>query len=242
MIQVVEHQDALLELWRRGDERGIRLAHVDFHDDLRGLLVDRRRGRGYAVARGVQPPDSGNYLAHAVLEGRVTAIRWVHALPGGRGWDLADVRYERDVRALGDRLMRRVRRDAGAPLEFCELVLDEWRGPTPGERLSVDWDCFASFFQDAGGVSGRVDSFFRALGDARPEHVYAAYSSGCVPPNLPAFRRFVERLSETLEQPVEWLSPGLLTGELAPLDDVVTTLPESWLERSMLALRRRGWG
>ena len=49
MIYVCEHHDAVLSHWRQRDLREIRLAHVDFHDDLRGLLVDRRRRVAYLV-------------------------------------------------------------------------------------------------------------------------------------------------------------------------------------------------
>ena len=87
MLYVAEHHDEVLALWRRQDLRGIRLCHVDFHDDLRGLVVDRKRKRAYPIgtlARGRAPVDPGNFLAHAVLDGRIERIVWVHDVPGGR--------------------------------------------------------------------------------------------------------------------------------------------------------------
>ena len=118
MIYACEHHDQLLSLWRDQNRRGLRLAHVDFHDDLRGLLIHRRRRRAYALgalARGEARVDSGNFLAHAVLEGRVERICWVHDVPGGRAWDLGIVRYESDLLAWP----RRLGRAFGGGVEKC---------------------------------------------------------------------------------------------------------------------------
>ena len=71
MIYACEHHDDVLALWRRQDLKGIRLAHVDFHDDLQGLIVNRRRGLAFArnslLKAKVHP---GNFLAKAVVERR----------------------------------------------------------------------------------------------------------------------------------------------------------------------------
>jgi hypothetical protein len=215
---------------------------VDFHDDLRGLLVDRRRGRAWAVgalAAGRAPVDAGNFLAHAVLEGRLREVEWVHDAIGGRAWDLGIVRYETDLFALHHRVRRALSREAGALLAFGEVLLDDWSGPRPERWLSVDWDCFASVLQDEGGIGGRVDRFLERLGGAAPPHTYVAYSPEYCHDTLDGFRAFLDRLSARLVQPVEWLDPGLREGRLHPTG-VSGELPRGLVARTVLFLRRRG--
>ena len=70
MIYCLEHHHEMLLDWRRRNLQDIALAHVDFHDDLRGLLLDRPRGVAYRIgraARALPALDSGNVLAHAVV-------------------------------------------------------------------------------------------------------------------------------------------------------------------------------
>jgi hypothetical protein len=242
VIYVCEHHDEVLEHWRRHDTREIALAHVDFHDDLRGLLVDRRRGVAYAVGRlaeGAAPPDPGNFLAHAVLDGRLDGVRWIHGSIGGRAWDVGIVRYETDLFALHHRLRHRLRRAPEFSLRFEELQLDEWAGPRRGELLSIDWDCLASIQLDAAGIEARVEAFVERLGAVVPDHTYVAYSPEYSHPGLEAFRGFVVRLSRKLSQPVTWLSDGLAAGRLSPTDTAGEP-PRTPLMRLVLLLRRRG--
>ena len=240
MIWVAEHHDEALAHWRRLDLRDIDLVHVDFHDDLRGLLVDRRRGVAYAIGRGVGSLDAGNFLAHAVLEGRLRRLRWVHGPIGGRAWDAGIVRYESDLFAAHHRLRHRLRGGTEVPLAFAETLFEAWEGPAPGERLSVDWDCFASRLLDAGGIEERAEAFLAKLDRAsRPRQAWVAYSPEYSHPTLEAFRRFVARLSERLALPVEWLSPGLAEGRLHP-SGVSGDLPRGLGMRAALFLRRRG--
>lgn len=243
MIYVCEHHDAVLDVWRQNDVRGIRLAHVDFHDDLRGLLVDRRRGRAYPIrglAHGSSPVDPGNYLAHAVLEGRLDEMRWIHDIPGGRGWDTGVVHYESDVSALPDRLAHARSGRPEMPFRFSEVLLREWAGVAAGEQLSVDWDCFASVLLDVGGTAERVETFLSRLGPHTPPDTFACFSPDySAPGGLPAFLDLVNEFARRFNQPVEWLSPGLLEGKLQP-EGRYTGLPRSLLRRAVLHLRRRG--
>ena len=242
MIHVCEHHDAVLRHWRAADRREIALAHVDFHDDLRGLLVDRRRKRTYAIgklARGAAPLDAGNFLAHATLEGRVRGVRWVHGRPGGRAWDAGIVRYESDLFALPHRLRHALAGGDELPFEFEERSIDDWSGPEEGELLSVDWDCFASILTDAGGIAGRVDRFFERLGGRVPADSWVAYSPEYSHPSLEAFREFVARLGARFGQAVEWLDPALAEGKTSPTG-VAAGLPSDPLMRLVLFLRRRG--
>jgi hypothetical protein len=242
VIYACEHHDEMLSHWRRLELREIALAHVDFHDDLRGLLVHRRRGVAYPIGRLARERgsvDSGNFLAHAVLEKRLRKVRWVHGRVGGRAWDAGIVRYESDLFAMHHRLRHRLARGGEFPLEFEETWLESWQGPQQGDLLSVDWDCFASTLLDAGGVAARVDDFFSRLGTVTPRDTWVAYSPEYSHPTLPAFGGFVARLGQRFAQPVEWLSTGLREGRLSPTDSCAEPRRDL-LMRLVLFLRRNG--
>ena len=243
MIYVCEHHDAVLDVWRRDDVRGIRLAHVDFHDDLRGLLVDRRRGRAYPIrsmARVRSPVDPGNYLAHAVLERRLDEVRWIHDIPGGRGWDTGVVHYESDLAVLPDRIRHALSGRAEVPFRFEEVELCDWAGISAEELLSIDWDCFASVLQDVDGIPERVAMFLSRLGPHVPPDTFICYSPDySAPGQLAAFLDLVDQLARRFDQPIEWMSPGLREGKLNP-KGIYTGLPRSRLRRAVLYLRRRG--
>lgn len=134
MIYGFEHHDQLLELWRETDLRDIHLVHVDFHDDMRGLVIDRKRQVAYptgALARGKAEVDPGNFLAHAILDGRINGVRWLHGIPGGRAWDAGIVGYESDWLALPQRLRQRF---APASQRGSKAFSTGWaaiRPPTP---------------------------------------------------------------------------------------------------------------
>ncbi|MHC4430137.1 MAG: hypothetical protein ACYS0D_16295, partial [Planctomycetota bacterium] len=212
MIYACEHHDEVLGLWRQRDLRGLRLAHVDFHDDLRGLLVDRRRRCAYPIrglARGRAPVDAGNFLAHAVLDERLDRVRWVHPSPGGRAWDMGIVRYESDLFAWRDRLRHALVSGAEYALGFEEILLGEFDGLQPGEHLSVDWDCFASILQEPQGLEQRVEKFLERLGEHVPQDTYVAYSPEYSHPTLDQFKSLLDDLKRRFAQPIEWLSPGL---------------------------------
>jgi len=242
VIYVCEQHDAVLELWRRQELRGIRLAHLDFHDDLRGLLIHLRQRHAYAIgalARGAAAVDAGNFLAHAVLDRRLEQIRWVHDQCGGRAWDAGIVRYSSDLFGWPHRLRHALRGGSQVPLTFDEILLEDWGGLEMGERLSVDWDCFASILQDEAGIGARVESFLQRLSKEIPPDTYVAYSPEYSRPTLEAFKRLVAALAAHFGQPVEWLSPRLERGALHPTG-VDPLPPRTPLIRMVLFLRRRG--
>lgn len=244
MIYAGEHHDEVLHHWRRADRRGIALCHVDFHDDLRGLLIDRRRAVAYplgALARAAAPLDAGNFLAHAAIERRLDRVRWVHGLPGGRAWDAGIVRYETDLASLPHRLRHALSRSAGPefPLAFEELVLDAWAGVLPGECLSVDWDCFASILDDPSDIDRRVAGFLGRLGPIVPRETHVVYSPEYSHPSLERFRALIGELSRRFDQPVEWLAPEFEQGRIGPRN-VDAGLPRGLAMRAILFLRRHG--
>jgi hypothetical protein len=242
LIYACEHHDQVLSLWRERDLRDIALAHVDFHDDMRGLLVDRRRHVAYAIgklARGEAPPDAGNFLAHAITDGRVDRVRWIHDVPGGRAWDMGIVRFERDLFALPQRVRHAFSGGTEHALRFEELLLDRWQGVHAGERLSVDWDCFASILLDTGGIARRVELFLSRLGDEVPLETYVVYSPEYSHPSLAGFRGLLSELARRFEQPLEWLSADFEQGRSNPTP-VDARLPTSPLPKLILRLRRMG--
>jgi hypothetical protein len=242
VVYACQHHDEVLAHWRRCDLRNAALLHVDFHDDLRGLLVDRRRAVAYPIgklARGVAPVDPGNFLAHAVLEERLHAIRWVHGPVGGRAWDSGIVRYESDLFAWHHRLRHRLAGGVEVPLRFEEVLLEAWGGPRPDELLSVDWDCFASTLIDPEDLEQRVERFLDSLGTVVPRDTWVAYSPEYCHPTVEAFLRFVARLAERFAQPVEWLDEGVGPGRITQRCER-TDLPRDPLTHLALFLRRRG--
>ena len=121
VIFVADAHHRLSWHWKDTGARALRLAHVDFHCDMRGLLIDRREqraesreqraesrgqraeGRGHD-RRGPGWVDQGNDLTHAVSEGMVESIDWVHDPHGGRRYDLGTVRYASDLRSRISRI------------------------------------------------------------------------------------------------------------------------------------------
>jgi hypothetical protein len=141
---VAEEHSSLYDLWLQRGVRNLSVCHVDFHCDMRGLLIDRRLGRArYVWQRDpfMKRLDSGSFLAHAVMKGIVTSLRWVHDNFGGRKYDdLYCVKYETDFTALPFRLLDRRN---WVPLTFAEQTFADWGGPRRGEYLSLDWDAIA---------------------------------------------------------------------------------------------------
>jgi hypothetical protein len=87
MVEIIacEEHDQVYEIWRQRGLRNLRVTHVDFHCDMRGLLIDRPRQQAYFIgAPAARRVDPGNFLAHAIMEGTVSALRWVHGPYGGR--------------------------------------------------------------------------------------------------------------------------------------------------------------
>ena len=50
-VYVGDEHDQVLALWRRRGPFSLRVLHLDFHCDMRGLLIDRRAGRAYRIRR-----------------------------------------------------------------------------------------------------------------------------------------------------------------------------------------------
>ena len=107
---VADEHSPLYDLWRERGYRNLSVCHVDFHCDMRGLLIDRKQESTLCLAKRsfMNRIDSGSFLAHAIMNGIVTGLRWVHDDFGGRKYDeLYCVKYETDFTALPFLLMDR---------------------------------------------------------------------------------------------------------------------------------------
>jgi hypothetical protein len=238
-IVVADEHVQIYDLWRERGARGLRLCHVDFHCDMRGLLVDRKRGRAFAIAaRGAlrRAADSGNFLARAVLEGIVTAVRWVHDPFGGRLHDTSSVKYESDWTALPHCLLHRLRGGQEVPVELEELTFDRWETLRPGEHLDIDWDGLAHARYDLRRVRALVDGLLARPFPERPPAVYLARSPGYSRPELELFEEFLARLARKLDARIARLPPYNGPPQMARPAGVLRRLEE----RLVLGLRRFG--
>lgn len=164
---------------------------------MRGLLIDRRRGMARYVWQSdpyINRLDSGSFLAHAVMEGFVNRLRWVHDEFGGRKYDdLYCVKYETDLTALPFLLPGRGK---WMPLDFSEQTFAEWGGPRPDEYLSLDWDgfAFAGYDED---LIRRLTAEFLAQ-ELRQKHVFVSQSPEYCHPDRSLFEGFIAALEKKL--------------------------------------------
>lgn len=195
VLYVAEEHDQILGLWRKQDARSLRVLHVDFHCDMSGLLINRCRGLAHRILERHPSVHAGNFLTHAILEGRVERVRWVHDVPGGRRDDLSTVKYENDLTALPYRLFNALKRRPGIALEYEELIFRDWTGPEPGEFLDIDWDFFACTQYPAETINSRVDAFFQKDFQAVPDQMHVCYSDAFSHPSRGQFEAFIARLA-----------------------------------------------
>ena len=172
---------------------------------MRGLLVDTHASQAYRITDRSPVLDEGNFITHAIFEGRVSRLRWVHDVPGGRRDDVNGVKLATDWTA--SRARRRLRRQEQAGISFVyeAMTLADWGGPEPHEFLDIDWDVFACNMSPLGTVRERADAFLQRSFAHRPEHVALCYSPGYSHPTRNEFEVFGERLAQKLGARIERL-------------------------------------
>lgn len=140
------------------------MVHVDFHCDMRGLLVDRKLQRAWQVPDVRQTLDEGNYLRYAIFEGVVSSVTWVHGTPGGRLYDVHTVKYTTD---LSNWFRRRESSDAGSiELPYAQVEMSDWPGIQGPAFLDIDWDTFADQSLPRSEIDQRVAQFLeKPLGE-----------------------------------------------------------------------------
>lgn len=193
VLFIAEEHDTLYDLWKEGQLNNLAVCHVDFHCDMRGLLIDRKKQRARFVWQNdpyMNRVDSGSFLAHAVMNGVVSSLRWVHDEFGGREYDdLYCVKYETDFSALPFRFTKKAK---WVPLKFTEQTFADWNGPQPGEYLSLDWDALAFVSYD----EQRINRLIVEVLDREfsPEGIFVAHSVDYCHPKKELFDDFINRL------------------------------------------------
>ena len=236
----------LLRLWREQDASALRIAHLDFHCDMRGMLVDRQANRAFRIRDRFPDLDQGNFLTHAVLEGRVEAIRWIHDYPGGRAHDIGTVKFASDISAIPFRIGQVRRKDEGFPLQYEVVKTHDWAGLQPGEHLDIDWDYFAAREYAPESIDARIDRFWRDHTAVVPEVTYICFSPEYSQASRDRFDRFVLDLAERF-------SAEVIAHESPPRPDrpneraVSRFVPESvyaaarnGYRRALMAMKQRG--
>ncbi len=245
VIYVVENHHHVLSLWRAQRATSLRILHLDFHCDLRGLLIDRQTQRAYRIWDRFPAVDQGNYLTHAVLEGRVEGIRWTHDQPGGRQYDIGTVKYETDLTALPHRLLLSLRGASGVPIHYDNVPYDKWTGLIGGEYLDIDWDFFACKEYPVDTIEGRVETFLDKQFYAIPEQVYVCYSPDYSHPSRILFERFVGDLAhlfkaEVVEFQPEQDSPPKKSVHKVCMPSPLVRLARHSYRRASLGIKKRG--
>lgn len=245
MIYVINKHHHLLSLWRAQKTFSLRVFHLDFHCDLRGLLIDRQAQQAFRIWDRYAALDQGNFLTHAILEGRVDGIRWTHDQPGGRQYDIGTVKYETDLTALLYRLLLTLRGEHGVPFHYNVVPYDDWTGLIEGEHLDIDWDFFACTEYPADTIEGRVETFLSKQFHTIPEHVYVCYSPDYSHPSRALFERFVGDLARLFEAEVVEFQPvpgkpakKLLYREYMP--SALVRLARHIYRGAILGLKKRG--
>ena len=91
IIIAVNHEQ-VYPVWSERGIKGAMLTHVDFHCDMRGIMIDRKRGSAFFTShRESTFIDRGNFLAHAIMNGIINDLKWVHGPRGGRAFDIGPV-------------------------------------------------------------------------------------------------------------------------------------------------------
>ena len=244
-IFVVEFHDQVLDLWRAQKIASRQVVHLDFHCDLSGMLIDRQTPRAYRIWERFPNVHEGNFLKHAILEGLISGVEWIHDEPGGRQHDLKTVKYESDLTAIFHRCILALRRDQGIPVRYKVILNAEWTTLKPGEILDVDWDFFACKQYPVDTIPQRVDSFLSRSFSSIPQQTYVCYSPDYSHQTRELFRRFIDDLAVLFQAEVV----DILTPTVAParksLYDNSAILP--WFRaarhiyrQASLALRKRG--
>lgn len=193
-LYVIEQHDQLLDIWREEGASGLRIVHLDFHCDMRGLLVNRLSQRAYRSSR-LGAVDEGNFYTHAIMEGRVCAMHWIHDNPGGRKHDVGTIRYTEDLTAQPLRWKLALQRERGIPFEYEVTPVNEWSKRIENAFLDIDWDFFASKEYDIETIDDRVRKFFGMEIVHLPENIALCYSPRYSHPSREQFEEFVESLS-----------------------------------------------
>lgn len=192
---VAQEHSQLYDLWVENGEKNLSICHVDFHCDMRGLLIDRKRGKARFVSAHIpyiHMRDPGSFLAHAIMEGIVTKLRWVHDEYGGRKYDSSVVKYEGDLTAIPYRLLGA--REVG--IQFSEHTFKDWGGVRDGEHLDIDWDGIAFRRYETPHIRSLMTEILDRNYPVNMPRVYLVQSPDYCHPDVGLFEEFIGLLEK----------------------------------------------
>jgi hypothetical protein len=175
---------------------------------MRGLLIDRHRELAYWVSgHEASFVDPGNFLAHAVMNGMVMSIRWVHDPHGGRLYDDGGVvKYESDIPALPYKWAHRLSNRPERKLTIEELYFDQWDSLLkPGEILDIDWDAIASNEYTQAKIRDLTEGFLAREFAVVPETTFLVFSPDFSNPDRTLFEEFASRLADKFSAELVYL-------------------------------------
>ncbi len=205
-LLIAEEHSQLYDLWIERGIRNISVCHIDFHCDMRGLLIERRLRKARFVWKhdpSMNRLDSGSFLAHAIMKGIVSSLRWVHDDFGGRKCDnLYCVKYETDFSAIPFLVFGR---KSWVPFSFSEHNFVDWGGSHPGEVLSIDWDAVAYVDYDESLVRRLTADILDR--ESTPESIFVARSPEYCHPDRALFDNFITALEKKFKTLAVYLPP-----------------------------------
>jgi hypothetical protein len=245
IIYTAETHEQILGVWQSQNLSSLKILHLDFHCDMRGLYVDRESQQAYRIWDFNNMVGQGNYITHAILERRIQSIRWVHDEIGGRKYDVGTVKYETDLTAIPIRMMLALSQKSGIPIHYEEVVYPDWTGLLPNEHLDIDWDFFASKMYKADTIEERVEDFLAREFQYTPTIIYVCYSPDFSHPSRDQFHRFISDLAMMFEAEVYELPMYPQNSETIPvykkyLPDTLFRLARHLYYNIGLGLRKRG--
>jgi len=197
-IYVADNHEQVYPIWQEHKVKGALLTHLDFHCDMRGILIDRKNNRAFFTShRETTFVDRGNFLAHAIMSGMIKDICWVHGPKGGRAFDVGPVvSYETDYLARLHLFNHKRSGRNDVSIQFNECLLSDWSGMRQNEMLDLDWDAFASVEYDEVHRKELIEQFFEKDFTFIPELTTLIYSPGYSDPDRSLFEAFTEQLAD----------------------------------------------
>ena len=193
-LYVIDSHEQALNIWREQQLTNAKLLHVDFHCDQRGLLVNRKKDQAYPIWTRFQKVDEGNFLKHAIVEGIIGSVRWVHDIPGGRQHDIKTLKYHTDFSAFIHRIFHLFNRTPEIPYRLQTCLATQWNQVQPGEILDIDWDFFAAKEYSIESIPRRIEFFFNREFTVAPSQIIICHSPEYCHPTEALFEQFVERV------------------------------------------------
>lgn len=242
IYQIETHEQAL-HFWRQQGIRNARLLHIDFHCDMRGLLINQKNQMAWPIWNRFPDLDEGNFLKHAVMEGVISGVRWFHDEPGGRKDDIKSVKFESDLSALPHRLSLTINRTNGIPVDYEMAHIDQWSGIRPGEILDIDWDYFAANEYEVDSIDRRVERFLSLELNGTPEQTIVCHSPEYCHESDSQLAAFVDVLATRFEAEVVNLPrPGVRNSNAIEKKRFGRILKpvKQFYHHAILGLRKRG--